>query len=116
MKEIQAYVKHFKVNDLVKYLIDSGFPNITISMSEGTGTFERGNSEISTQFSISNSQVAKIELICSNLDEDIVVDIISRYGRTGNSGDGIIYISNVNKAIKVKTGEEIQLDKTNISS
>ena len=114
MKEVKAIVKNFKVNDIINNLVKSGYPNITISISEGTGTFEGYNAGISTQFSISDSQVAKIELVCADFDADLVANIISRYGRTGHSGDGLIYISELSKAIKVKTGDEIHLDVKSI--
>jgi len=110
MKEIKAFVKPFRVNDIVHRLIDSGFPNITISMAEGTGNFHNDDPNISTFFSISESQVAKIEIVCKKNDMDKIVAIISEHGRTGNPGDGIIYVSNVDKAFKVKTGTVITLD------
>ena len=40
MKEIKAFVKPFKVNEIAHQLKDAGFPNITISMAEGTGNFQ----------------------------------------------------------------------------
>lgn len=104
MKEIKAFVKPFKVNDIVHQLIDAGFPNITISMAEGTGNFQGEDPGISTHFSISDSPIAKLELVCKDLDEAKIVAIISEHGKTGNSGDGLIYVSNVEQVYRVKTG------------
>ncbi|MFY9150887.1 MAG: P-II family nitrogen regulator [Prolixibacteraceae bacterium] len=107
MKEIKAFVKPFKVNDICHHLIEAGFPNLTVLMAEGTGNLENADPSVSTQFSITDSKVAKIEIVCNKNDVDKIVAIISEQGRTGNPGDGIIYVSNVNNAIKVKTGESI---------
>jgi len=92
MKEIKAFVKPFKVNDILNQLLQAGYPNITVSMAEGTGNFKSEDSSLSTHFSITDSKVAKIE--------------ISTFGRTGNHGDGIIFVAEVEKVYKVKTGME----------
>lgn len=106
MKEIKAFVKPFKVNDIFHHLLESGFPNLTVSMAEGTGNLENSDLSVSTHFSITDSQVAKIEIVCNKNEVDKIVAIISEQGRTGNPGDGIIYVSDVVKAYRVKTGLE----------
>lgn len=106
MKEIKAFVKPFKVNDIFHHLLEAGFPNLTVSMAEGTGNLENTDTSVSTQFSITDSQVAKIEIVCNKNEVDKIVAIISELGRTGNPGDGIIYVSSVEKAYRVKTGLE----------
>lgn len=106
MKEIKAFVKPFKVNDILNQLLEAGYPNLTVSMAEGTGNFKGDESSVSTLFSITDSKVAKIEIVCHKTEVDKIIAIISKYGRTGNPGDGIIYISGVEKAVRVKTGKE----------
>ena len=105
MKEIKAFVKPFKVNDILNQLLQSGFPNITVSMAEGTGNFNSEESSLSTHFSITDSKVAKIEIVCDDSEVEKIVDIISTKGRTGNSGDGIIFVSDIEKVYRVKTGK-----------
>jgi len=105
MKEIKAFVKPFKVNDILNQLLQSGFPNITVSMAEGTGNFNSDESSLSTHFSITDSKVAKIEIVCDDSEVEKIVDIISTKGRTGNSGDGIIFVSDIEKVYRVKTGK-----------
>jgi len=105
MKEIKAFVKPFKVNDILNQLLQAGFPNITVSMAEGTGNFNSEESSLSTHFSITDSKVAKIEIVCNDSEVEKIVDIISSMGRTGNSGDGIIFVSEIEKVYRVKTGE-----------
>ena len=105
MKEIKAFVKPFKVNDILTQLLQAGFPNITVSMAEGTGNFNSEESSLSTHFSITDSKVAKIEIVCDDSEVEKIVDIISTKGRTGNSGDGIIFVSEIEKVYRVKTGK-----------
>ena len=104
MKEIKAFVKPYKVNDILNQLLAAGYPNLTVSMAEGTGNFKGDEPSISTHFSITDSKVAKIEIVCNDIDVNKIVEIISQKGRTGLPGDGIIYVSEVEKAVRVKTG------------
>lgn len=108
MKEIKAFVKPFKVNDILNQLLQAGYPNTTVSLAEGTGKFKSDESTLSTHFSITNSKVAKIEIVCNNRDVDQIVNIISIKGRTGNTGDGLIYVSDIEKVIRVRTGLETE--------
>ena len=110
MKEIKAFIKPFKVNDILNQLLQAGYPNITVSMAEGTGNFKSEELSLSTYFSITDSKVAKIEIVCDDLDVEKIVSIISSKGRTGNPGDGIIYVSEVEKVYKVNTGLENGVD------
>lgn len=50
--------------------------------------------------------MAKIEIVCNDSEVENIVNIISTKGRTGNPGDGIIYVSEVEKVYKVRTGLE----------
>jgi nitrogen regulatory protein P-II 1 len=107
MKEIKAFLRPNKVNDIVHHLKEAGFKNITISSAEGTGKFQDENAFVSQKFSITDSEVAKLELVVDKNDMDKVVHIISEFGKTLNPGDGLIYISPVEQAIRVNTGEPI---------
>ena len=104
MKEIKAFIKTFKVMDVVHHLREAGFTNLTVSKAEGTGTLKSDETEISTEFAITDSEVAKIEVVCNDSDEENIVSIITEQACTGNRGDGIIYVSDVNKVYKIKDG------------
>ncbi len=108
MKEIKAFVKPFKVNDILNQLLQDGYPNTTVSVAEGTGKFKSEDSILSTHFSITDSKVAKIEIVCNDVDVEKIVSIISTKGRTGNPGDGLIYVSDIQKVIRVRTGLETE--------
>jgi nitrogen regulatory protein P-II 1 len=112
MKEIKAFIRPNKVNDIVHHLKDAGFENMTISSAEGTGKLQDEGAFVSQKFSITDSPMAKIEMVVEKEKVNSVVSIISEYGKTFNPGDGIIYVSNVEKAYRVKTG----LENHNMSS
>ena len=106
MKEIKAFIRPNKVNDIVHQLKDAGFENMTISMAEGTGKFQDEKAFVSQNFSITNSQIAKLEIVVKNENVNVVCEIICKLGCTLYPGDGLIYISDVAKVIRVKTGLE----------
>jgi nitrogen regulatory protein P-II 1 len=94
------------VNEIVHHLIDNDFENITLSSAEGTGKLQDENAFVSQKFSVTDSPMAKIVMVIEKAKVNTVVSIISEYGKTLNPGDGIIYVSNVEKAYRVKTGLE----------
>ncbi|MDE5417632.1 P-II family nitrogen regulator [Ancylomarina sp. DW003] len=104
MKEIKAFIRPNKVNDILHHLKEAGFENITISSAEGTGKFQDENAFVSQKFSVTDSPIAKIEIVVYDDNVENVVSIISKYGKTLNSGDGLIYVSNVESVFRVKTG------------
>lgn len=104
MKEIKAFVRPNKVNEIVHHLIDNDFENITLSSAEGTGKLQDENAFVSQKFSVTDSPMAKIEMVIEKAKVNTVVSIISEFGKTLNPGDGIIYVSNVEKVYRVKTG------------
>lgn len=106
MKEIKAFVRPNKVNEIVQHLREAGFENMTVSMAEGTGKLQRENASVSQKFSITDSPIAKIEMVVAKEKVNTVINIISEYGKTLNPGDGIIYVSDVEKIFRVKTGLE----------
>ncbi len=104
MKEIKALIRPGKVEKIVSALQKANYHNLTIFVGEGTGSFLREDSFPSLEFHITDSEVVKIELICKSEAVDDVIRIISEYGRTKESGDGFIYVSNIERLVKVKTG------------
>jgi len=104
MKEIKAFVRPNKVDNIVRHLKDAGFENMSISSAEGTGKLQDEDAFVSQKFSITDSEVAKLELVVKDEDVDKVVQIISEQGKTLNPGDGLIYVSDVNQIYRVKDG------------
>ena len=104
MKEIKALIRPNKVNEIVNQLKDKGFENMTISSAEGTGKLQGENAFVSQKFSVTNSPIAKLEMVIEKEQVESIVGIISEYGKTLNPGDGIIYVSDVNWVYRVKDG------------
>nr|NQU90273.1 P-II family nitrogen regulator [Bacteroidota bacterium] len=106
MKEIKAFIRPNKVNKIIQHLKEEGFDNMTISMAEGTGKFQDDTAFVSQKFSITDSEIAKLEIVAKDADVDTITSLICEHGCTLNHGDGIIYVSDVEKAYRVKTGLE----------
>ena len=108
MKEIKAFVKPNRIQKIIEALTDSGFKSMTLSHAEGTGAFKAKGARPSLDFNITDSRVVKIELVCQNEEAQSAIDIIVTNGKTEEPADGIIYISNVEDAFQIKTGESLK--------
>ncbi|MDT0651169.1 P-II family nitrogen regulator [Autumnicola edwardsiae] len=108
MKEIKAFVKPNRVQKVIEALSESGFKSMTISQGEGTGAFKAKGASPSLDFHITDSPVVKLELVCQNEEAQRAIDIIVENGKTPEPGDGIIYVSEIEDAFKIKTGESIK--------
>ena len=107
MKEVKAFVKPKKVQTIVENLKDNGFVNITLSKCEGTGPYTNKDSSPSLDFHFTDSPVVKLELVCQNEEVNDVVNLISEEGKTSEKGDGIIYVTHIENAFKIKTGKTL---------
>ncbi len=107
MKELKAFIKPSRAKQVVDALREQGFDCITLSKAEGTGSFKRPDAFPSLEFKITDSPVVKLEIVCADHKVDPIVQIISKMGRSDEPGDGLIYVSPVEKAYRVKTGEPL---------
>ena len=110
MREVKAFIRRTRTNDVVKALRRNNFKSMTITEVEGTGRFTRPDSEPSLKFPVTHSKMSKLELVCKREDTTTIVQIISEVGGTGEKGDGIIYVSEVEQIFKVRTGKENKED------
>lgn len=108
MKEIKAFVKPSRVQKVVDALRESGFESVTLSQGEGTGVYSRNDAFPSLDFHFTDSKVVRVELVCQNEEAEKAVQLISENGRSPEPGDGIIYVTGVESAFRIKTGESIQ--------
>lgn len=108
MKEIKAFVKPKRVQRIIEALSDSGFKSMTLSQGEGTGAFKAKGASPSLDFHITDSPVVKLELVCQNEDAQKAIEIILENGKTPEPGDGIIYLSDIEDAFKIKTGKSLK--------
>ncbi|MEX1138687.1 MAG: P-II family nitrogen regulator [Bacteroidota bacterium] len=107
MKELKAYVRVNVLNDVVHVLERAGFKSMTIIDVSALGNLaDPEKSEYSLEFVEKYSKMAKIEMVCRDEDVEKALDIIKKRGCTHQHGDGIVFVSDVVRAVKLRTGEE----------
>ncbi len=107
MKKIEAIIKPFKLEDVKEALAESGINGMTISDVKGYGR-QQGHSELyrGAEYVVDFLPKIKLELIIKNDLVDQVVDIIIQTAKTGKIGDGKIFVSDVQRVIRIRTSEE----------
>lgn len=105
MKEIKAFIRPESASNVVDALGRHGIRSVTLSRGEGTGKLRRSDAFPSLEFTFTHSHVVKIEIVCRDEDAQRVIHCISEHARTSEPGDGIAYISHVESAYRIKTGE-----------
>ncbi|HJO61488.1 MAG: P-II family nitrogen regulator [Desulfobacterales bacterium] len=106
MKKIEAIIKPFKLDDVKEALNEIGIQGMTITEVKGYGR-QKGHKEIyrGAEYVVDFIPKIKIEIV---VDSDIVnqaVDKIQEAANTGKIGDGKIFVSSIEEAIRVRTGE-----------
>ena len=108
MKKIEAIIKPFKLDDVKEALIEAGIEGMTISEVKGYGR-QQGHSELyrGAEYVVEFIPKVKIEIVVSS-DEfvDKVIEAISQAAKTGKIGDGKIFVSDISRTIRIRTGEE----------
>ena len=106
MKLITAIVKPATLEDVRVALVDAGVQGLTSSEVSGFGR-QNGHTEIyrGAEYEISFVPKTKIEVAVTDDQVDGVVEAISRAAGTGNIGDGKIFVLELSKAIRIRTGE-----------
>lgn len=103
MKEIKAFVRPERLADIIIHLRDEGFCCVTVFEGEGTGHYiDKDKEWPSLNHPFLHSKVSKMELVVPSEDVDHVIKIIHEYGKTGHRGDGLIYTTEVTKALRVR--------------
>ena len=107
MKRIEAVVRHFKLEDVKSAMTEAGVQGMTVSEVRGFGR-QKGHKETyrGAEYIVDFMPKVKIEVVVSDDNVDKVVDAVVNSARTGQVGDGKIFVSNVEKIIRIRTGEE----------
>src|SRR5215210_149358 len=107
MKKIEAYIRHEAFEPIRTELLDRGFPSLTISEVKGSGR-QKGIVETyrGSSLTVNVRPKLKIECVVEDKDKSVVVEAILRHARTGDVGDGKIFVLPVEQAIRIRTGEE----------
>jgi nitrogen regulatory protein P-II 1 len=106
MKKIEAIIKPFKLDEVKEALQDIGLQGITVIEAKGFGR-QKGHTELyrGAEYVVDFLPKVKIEVVLSDEMLDKAVDAIQKAAKTGRIGDGKIFISNVEEAIRIRTGE-----------
>src|SRR5690349_25165405 len=106
MKKIEAFVRHESFEPIRNDLLNLGFPSLTISEVKGSGR-QKGITERYRGAELTNylRPKLKIECVVADRDVDTIVDTILRHARTGNIGDGKLFVLPVEQAYRIRTGE-----------
>jgi nitrogen regulatory protein P-II 1 len=106
MKKIEAIIKPFKLDDVKAALNDLGVQGMTVTEVKGYGR-QKGHTEIyrGAEYVVDFVPKVKIEIVVPADMTDKVVEAITAAAKTGKLGDGKIFVSPVEQAIRVRTGE-----------
>ncbi len=106
MKQIVAIIRHFKLEEVKDALTQIGVQGMTVSEVRGFGR-QKGHKEQyrGAEYTVDFLPKVKIEVVVDDADEKRVIDAILKTARTGQIGDGKIFITNLQTAIRIRTGE-----------
>ena len=106
MKKIEAIVRPFKLDEIREGLEDIGIRGLTVSEVKGWGR-QKGHKEIyrGAEYEIEFVPMVKIEVVLSESEIDQVLQRIIGIARTGSIGDGKLFVTEVDEAIRIRTGE-----------
>jgi nitrogen regulatory protein PII len=106
MKKIEAIIKPFKLDDVKEALNEVGIQGMTISEVKGYGR-QKGHKEIyrGAEYVVDFIPKIKIDIVVQDDWVDKVVDTIKASANTGKVGDGKIFVTTIEEAIRVRTGE-----------
>ena len=106
MKEIKAFIRPEKLNVLAENLKKEKFCCFTVFEGEGVGKYtDPETSYPSLKFPYLHNKVIKIEIVCNKEEVDKIIETIKNHAHTGKKGDGLIYVSNIDYKVKIRTGE-----------
>lgn len=106
MKKIETIIKPFKLDDVIDSLTELGIEGVTISEIRGFGR-QKGRTEIykGAEYIVDFLPKIKLELVISDSLVDSAIEAIRQSARTGKVGDGKIFVSPVEQAVRIRTGD-----------
>ena len=107
MKEVKAYVRVFKVDDVIHALEEIDAPRLTAIDVHALGhEVDEDEFHVSIEYGTTYTSMVKIEVICSDSDSSKIIDTIRRAAHTGRKGDGVIAVSVVERLVSIRTGKK----------
>lgn len=106
MKKVEAIIKPFKLDEVKETLTGLGVTGMTLSEVKGFGR-QKGHTELyrGAEYVVEFLPKVKVEVIVKDGDVSRVIDGIQKAAKTGTIGDGKIFVSSVEAAVRIRTGE-----------
>jgi len=106
MKQITAIIKPFKLEEVREALANCGVTGLTVTEVKGFGR-QKGHTELyrGAEYVVDFLPKIKIELVVNNADVERCIEAIENTARTGKIGDGKIFVSAIERVIRIRTGE-----------
>jgi nitrogen regulatory protein P-II 1 len=106
MKKIEAIIKPFKLDEVKEALHEIGLQGLTVTEAKGFGR-QKGHTELyrGAEYVVDFLPKVKIEVVLEEALVDRAIEAIQQAARTGRIGDGKIFVTNVEEAIRIRTGE-----------
>jgi nitrogen regulatory protein P-II 1 len=107
MKKIEAIIKPFKLEDVKVALAEIGIEGMTVSEVKGFGR-QKGHTEIyrGSEYTVDFLPKVKLEVVVADRQRDVAVAAIIRVAKTGKIGDGKVFVSAIEDAIRIRTEEK----------
>jgi len=106
MKQITAILKPFKLDDVREALAEVGVTGLTVTEVKGFGR-QKGHTELyrGAEYVVDFLPKMRVEVVVNEADVERCVDAIVSAARTGKIGDGKIFVTNVERVVRIRTGE-----------
>ena len=106
MKKVEAVIRPFKLEDVKLALVNAGIVGMTVSEVRGFGR-QKGQVERyrGSEFTVEFLQKLKVEVVIDDDRLDAVIDAIAEAAKTGEIGDGKIFVSSVDTVVRIRTGD-----------
>ena len=106
MKKVEAIIRPFKLEDVKLALVNAGIVGMTVSEVRGFGR-QKGQVERyrGSEFTVEFLQKLKVEVVIDDDRVDVVINAIAEAAKTGEIGDGKIFVSSVDTVVRIRTGD-----------
>ncbi len=107
MKKVEAIVRHFKLEDVKSAITEVGIHGMTVTEVRGFGR-QKGHKETyrGAEYIVDFMPKVKMEVVVDDSDLDKLIEAIVKSARTGQVGDGKIFVSTIDQVIRIRTGEQ----------
>ncbi len=109
MKEIKAYIRPTFLEGTIAKLEGAGARDITVIRVDAIGHMadhEEDRKHFFRKYNEKYCCISKLEIVCRDEEAPVFIDIIKRHAKTGKPGDGRIFQTNVERAVRIRTGDE----------